>query len=178
MTLVDVVLAIAFTGMAIAASAAAISAASNSRSATVERSLAAEIANEVIQEAEAFGCGLPDPYLGVTAAERATRCTFGNQSRGGYSFTVVFASDWHLLDPVPAGYMTSLDDECERPAAYAKGTASTPPDTTNDPPAEGVPTVLERTVTVTADGTPSRAVELTSLQAVLPHLAADGWTCS
>ena len=175
MTLVEVVFAIAFTGTAIAASAAAISAASNSRSATVERSLVAEIANEVIQEAEAFGCGLPDPYLGVTAAERATRCAFGDQSRGGYGFTVAFDTDWHLLKPVPADYLTFMDD-CERRAAYALGTSDS--SSSNNPPSEGLPTVLERTVTVTPDGTPSRAVELTSFQAVLPHLAPDGWTCS
>ena len=168
-------MAIAFTGMAIAASAAAISAASNSRSATVERSLAAEIANEVIQQAEAFGCGLPDPYLDVTAAERVTRCAFGNQSRGGYGFTVAFHTDWHLLESVPADYMMFLDT-CERRAAYALGTFD--PTSSNNPPAGGLPTVLERTVTVTPDGTPSRAVELTSFQAVLPHLAPDGWTCS
>ena len=136
-TLVEVVMAIAFTGMAIAASAAAISAASNSRSATVERSLAAEIANEVIQEAEAFGCGLPDPYLGVTAAQRATRCTFDDRTVDGYSFDVDLTTQMHC-DPV----------------------------------------VLARTVTVTSMRNSSRVVEITSLQAVLAHLAAPGWTCS
>ena len=137
MTLVEVVFAIAFTGTAIAASAAAISAASNSRSATVERSLAAEIANEIIQEAEAFGCGLPDPYLGVTAAQRATRCTFDDRTVDGYSFDVDLTTEMHCA-----------------------------------------PVVLARTVTVTSMRNSSRVVEITSLQAVLAHLAAPGWTCS
>ena len=167
-------MAIALTGMAIAASAAAISAASNSRSATVERSLAAEIANEVIQGAEALGCGLPDPYVGVTV-DRAQDCVFGSRDVDGYSFTVVLDSDWHLLEDVPADYMTAETDQCLRRAAYARGTSDAL--SSNNPPAGGVPTVLERTVTVTPDGTPSRVVTITALQAVLPHLAADGWSC-
>ena len=176
MTLVEVVFAIAFTGTAIAASAAAISAASNSRSATVERSLAAEIANEVIQQAEAFGCGLPDPYLGVSAADRSEQCAFADRTVGGYRFDVDVTTGWHLLETVPNGYM-GLSGDCERRAAYAYGTPSDPPDATIDPPSGGVTSVLERIVTVTPDGVSARAAKLTSLQAVLPHLAPNGWSC-
>ena len=40
-------------------------------------------ANDIIQQAEAFGCGLPDPYLGIAAADRP--CTFLDRDVGGWT---------------------------------------------------------------------------------------------
>ena len=69
--------------VAVAATAAALSAASKSRDASKERSLAAEIANEVLAKAETFGCGLLPDFDGVSHSDRLDRCDYNGTQTGG-----------------------------------------------------------------------------------------------
>lgn len=181
LTLVEAVLAIALTSVAIAASAVAVSAASNVRSATIERSLAARLAEVALAEAEVSGCGLPARYDATLPRHASQICsTLLEADRvleaDGYRFDMDVTTSWHLLDPLNKEYLAGSDD-CERRAGFARGEPSSPPNPSIDPPPEGVATVLVRKVTVTSQRAAARTVALTSLEAVLPHLAPDGWSC-
>ena len=183
----EVVLAIAILSVAIAASAAGLSLAASARSGDKARSLAIEIANETLQKAEAFGCGLPVGYNGVSADERLKACDYNGPSEdGGHTFTyagtggtvstIDSLSDvdfttlreginfdvnvrvrWHTLHIPDSTYQPS-DGDCKRRVNWAN--------TTN---AETQPTLLTRTITVTPDGASS--VEVTSTEAVRTDLA-------
>lgn len=76
-TIVEAVIAGGILAAAVAGGVAAFSAAVNVRVAASERLIAVEIANEVLETAEAFGCGLPPGYNGVSAAARAEGCDYG-----------------------------------------------------------------------------------------------------
>lgn len=165
--------------IAIAAGTASLIAASNTRAAATERLLAAEIANEVMQTSEAYGCGLPIGYNGVTAATRLARCDYDpadtsegealadadfTLERGGFTFEVQVRMRWDYLDQVSSTYRTTLG-ACFRKWGWATGW--------NVTPARGYdlrPELLTRTVIVATER--AGEVELSSSQTVDPDLAA------
>ena len=192
----EVVLAIAILSVAIAASAAGLSLAASARSGDKARSLAIEIANETLQKAEAFGCGLPVGYNGVSAAERLKACDYnGRNESGGNTFTyagtggtvstIVSLSDvdftttregiifdvkvrirWHTLH-IPDSTYQSSDGDCKRRVNWANSDGTTVPDIPTQP------TLLTRTITVTPGGASS--VEVTSTEAVRTDLFQTGF---
>lgn len=180
-TLVEVVLAIAILSVAIAASAAGLSLAASARSTNDERSLAIEIANEALQQAEAFGCGLPVDYNGVSAEERLDACDYNGTETGGAaladvdyttardgrSFDVEIRMRWHSIRPVDTTYtFTPTIEDCE---LRQKWNANDQTGSGTQPSQRSDPTLLSRTVTVTTpDGT---TVAIDSTEAVLDTLA-------
>ena len=178
-------------GVTVAAGVAAVTVATNMRDRIDETDLAAEIANDVLQRAEAFGCGLPIGYNEVGAADRLAACDYVEDgevdgdsgladvdftaARGDRRFDVSVRMEWNLAPPVPPGYLGSGSfDTCRRQAEYANGDASDPVNSLADPAGPSQPTVLTRTVEVVSED--GRTVTLTSRQAVLPHLAPAGAT--
>ena len=181
-TLVEVVLAIAILSVGIAAAAAGLSLAASARSDNDGRSLAVEIANEALQRAEAFGCGLPIDYNGVSAADRLAACDYnGTQTRGaaladvdytieheGRSFDVEIRMRWHSIRPdITSGYFPSAQ-ECERRKRWNNNETDTTLSSGN-PTKRSDPTLLSRQVTVIAPDDTS--VTLESTEAVSSVLA-------
>lgn len=176
-TIVEAVTAGSILVLAVAAAAAAISAGSKTRTAASDRLAASEVANEVMQTAEAFGCGLPPGYNGVSAADRELLCDYDGDSsttddraladadftleRGGFKFDVQVRMKWDIYPPrdVKTGLGTKRS-ACNQFNNWVRGTGS-------DPVLN--PNMLTRTVTVTAKRAGSAV--LTSTQAVDPKLA-------
>ena len=179
----EVVLAIAILTVAVAATTAAISLAASARREGGVQITAAEIANQVLQQAEAFGCGLPVDYNGVSATDRLAACDYNGSEAGGdgladvdfttvrdgQSFDVEVRMRWFSLDlPPHANYVPAITDPCHRQAIWADGLlagtlgAQYPTDAVD-------PTLLSRTVTVTTPN--GRATVLESTETVRPELA-------
>ena len=168
-------------GVTVAAGVAGVRAATSMRDRIDETDLAAEIANDVLQRAEALGCGLPIGYNEIGAAERLAVCAYDDNAsgasglgdvdytaaRGDRRFDVALRMEWNLAPPVPSGY-SGPAQPCNRQVGYANALA--------DPAASAQPTVLTRTVTVASEDTSGGgpAVTLTARQAVQPHLAPPG----
>ena len=181
-TLVEVVLAIAILSVGIAAAAAGLSLAASARSDNDGRSLAVEIANEALQRAEAFGCGLPIDYNGVSAADRLDACDYNGTTqtggaaladvdytieRDGRSFDVEIRMRWHSIRPVPDTYDQNVTNtECQRRERWNSNTTG---GGGTQPIGRSDPTLLSRRVTVTAPDDTSVALE--STEAVYEALA-------
>ena len=165
--------------LAIAAGTASIIAATNARAASTERLLASEIANEVMLTAEAFGCGLPIGYNGVSAASRLARCDYDpadasegaaladadfTLERGGFTFDVRVRMNWGLLEPIDSSYGSALlSQPCVRLLWWADNRSS------GGPGRKLAPTVLTRAVEVVTER--AGVVSLSASQAVDPDLA-------
>ena len=197
LSLVEAIIAIAIVAVAVAATAAALSAASKSRDAAKERSLAAEIANEVLAKAETVGCGLLPKFDGVSAADRLKRCqslhgdntdiSLGDmdwtETRDGRDFEVQIRLRWFapgiddewFIDPDNAteadrfrqNYNTN-QHFCRKRAEWASGLVTPTDNTTQDKQYARQPTILARTITVTPVGASQRATEITSHATVSP----------
>ena len=181
-TLVEVVLAIAILTVAVAATTAAISLAASARREGGVQITAAEIANQVLQQAEAFGCGLPVDYNGVSATDRLAACDYNGSEAGGdgladvdfttvrdgHSFDVEVRMRWYSLDlPPHANFLTQFPDPCQRQAMWADGMLA---GSGTEYPTDAIdPTLLARTVTVTAPN--GRSTVLESTETVRPELA-------
>ena len=192
LSLVEAIIAIAIVAVAVAATAAALSAASKSRDAAKERSLAAEIANEVLAKAEAFGCGLPPDFDGVGVTDRVGRCRqlHGNSTdvsladmdyevpRDGRDFEVQIRMRWFApgIDTdwaANATYSAASEHDCNKRADWASGWDD--PDSSNATRAQDQaqarqPTILARTVTVTPVGASQRQIKITSHETVEPPI--------
>lgn len=180
--LLDLIGAMLVLALTAAGAAAAISTAFNTRVRAERTDAATAVAADVLNRAEALGCGLPPRRYGdVTEAQRLATCRYtastGGSSladadfeieRGGHSFDVRLRMSWHLLEQPPADFLPALHI-CERRARYAdrrrNPDAEVPVDMSVLP---RQPTLLARDVTVTpADG---RSVSLAATDALLPNL--------
>ena len=193
LTLIEAIIATAIVATAVAATAAALSAASKSRFAAKERALVAEIANEVLAEAEALGCGLPPDFEGISGTDRVTRCRklHGDSSnvsladmdyettRDGITFDVSIRLRWFapgLFDELENKRQTSGDPYsggqhlCRLRADFASGLSDPTNNDSQDKDDARQPTVLERTVTVTSKRASQRGITVTSHEAVQPPL--------
>ena len=186
LSLVEAIIAIAIVAVAVAATAAALSAASKSRDASKERSLAAEIANEVLAKAETFGCGLPPDFDGVSHSDRLDRCDYNGMQTGGEAladidytetrddrdFNVQVRMRWFApgIDAEWNGrtHYTGGQHHCRKRAEWASGLDNPADNTTQDKATARQPTVLARTVTVTPAGASQRSVEIISHEAIRP----------
>ena len=180
-TLVEVVLAIAILTVAVAATTAAISLAATARRDGGVQITAAEIANEVLQQAEAFGCGLPVDYNGVSATDRLRACDYNGSETGGdgladvdfttvrddHSFDVEVRMRWYSLDLPPHTNFFNTEHQCKRQADWANGRQA---GQGSEYPTDAIdPTLLSRTVTVKAPN--DRVTVLESTETVRPELA-------
>ena len=195
-TLVEVVLAIAILTVAVAATTAAISLAASARREGGVQITAAEIANQVLQQAEAFGCGLPVDYNGVSATDRLAACDYNGSEAGGdgladvdfttvrdgQSFDVEVRMRWLdelETDPAyfPAWNPPSNPSPCRWRALWFNGygTQFNPPVASLGtlPAGPSSPSLLHRTVTV--DTPNGRTVTLKSAESVRPDLADHYW---
>ena len=175
-------LAIAILTVAVAATTAAISLAASARREGGVQITAAEIANQVLQQAEAFGCGLPVDYNGVSATDRLAACDYNGSEAGGdgladvdfttvrdgHSFDVEVRMRWFSLDlPPHANFFNTLPNHCQRQATWVDGMLA---GSGTQYPTDAVePTLLSRTVTVTTPN--GRATVLESTETVSPELA-------
>ena len=191
-TLVEVVLAIAILTVAIAATTAAISLAASARREGGVQVTAAEIANEALQQAEAFGCGLPPDFNGVSAAERLAACDYNGSETGGaaladvdyttvrngHSFDVEIRMRWRWLDtqaPDPTYFTAFQHDLCQWRAMWfsAYGTHLPLQFVGVYPPGPFSPSLLQREVTVRAPNGREAALEAT--EAVRSESADHRW---
>ena len=196
LTLIEAIIATAIVATAVAATAAALSAASKSRFAAKERALVAEIANEVLAEAEALGCGLPPDFEGISGTDRVTRCQklHGDSSnvsladmdyettRDGITFDVSIRLRWFapgLFDELTPKLRRQTSGRplqrctqhlCRKRADWASGLSNPVDNNSQDKNNARQPTVLERTVIVTSKRASQRGITVTSHEAVQPPL--------
>lgn len=184
-TIVEAVLAGAILAVAAAICLTAFSQAANVRVAASERLIASEIANDIMQTAEAFGCGLPPGYDGVPVARRRQKCNYGldvdslpvsalsdvdfKVRRGARNFDVKIRMRWDVSGIDGA---TQADDKGMHPATRCSHLWQQVSNTQNGGSSSKTrqPDLLTRTVTVTSKK--GGSVTLSSLQSVDPSLAS------